>query len=59
MIYDNINSENPLFLSGLKGKAGIYMWTHKESGKRYIGSSFDLSKRLSNYLSIFYLNRSN
>lgn len=44
-------------LSDLKGKTGIYMWTHNESGKRHVGSTKNLSKRLSLYFSKKYLNR--
>jgi len=33
------------------------MWTHKESGRRYVGSAVDLSKRLKDYFSPFYLKR--
>lgn len=29
--------------------SGIYRWTHRESGKTYIGSSVDLGKRFSSY----------
>jgi hypothetical protein len=35
------------------------MWTHKETSKIYIGSAFDLSKRLKDYYSFFYLNQAN
>ena len=38
-----------------KGKAGIYMWTNTVNGKRYIGSSVDLSKRFRKYFSTSYL----
>lgn len=38
-------------------KTGIYLWTHKESGKKYIGSAVDLSKRLSRYYSPSELKR--
>lgn len=31
------------------------MWTNKVNGKRYVGSSVDLSKRLRNYFKISYL----
>ena len=34
-----------------KGKTGIYMWTHKASGKKYIGSSLNISQRLVKYFS--------
>ena len=44
-------------LSDNKEKAGIYLWTHLESGKKYIGSAIDLSKRLICYYTISYLTR--
>jgi len=42
-------------LTDTKEKAGISQWEHKESGKSYIGSSFDLSKRLKNYYKISFI----
>lgn len=33
------------------------MWTHIDSGKRYIGSAVDLNKRLKNYFNVSYLKR--
>ena len=47
----------PTILNDNKGKTGIYKWTHKQSGKSYIGSAIDLSKRLSNYFNPSYLKR--
>jgi group I intron endonuclease len=38
-------------------KAGIYLWTHKESGKRYVGSASNLKTRLSLYFNLNYLER--
>jgi len=52
IIYENAGSDKSRVLSDNKGKAGIYMWTHKESGKIYIGSATDLSKRLNMYFSL-------
>lgn len=40
-----------------KGKSGIYKWTHIESGKCYVGSAVDLSKRFKNYFNVYYLKR--
>ena len=34
-----------------RGKTGIYLWTHKESGKQYIGSSLNITQRLVKYYS--------
>ena|SRR5690606_7107214 len=50
-IYNNAETDKLQILSDNKGKAGIYQWTHLESGKKYIGSAVDLSKRLSKYYS--------
>jgi len=58
MIYHDTDLEKSKILSDNKGKAGIYMWTNKESNKRYIGSTFDLFKRLSNYYSIAHISQS-
>lgn len=55
IIYNNVEIDKARILSDLKGKAGIYMWTHKESGKIYVGSAFDLSYRIKKYLTIGYL----
>jgi len=38
-----------------KGKSGIYRWVNKESGKCYVGSSTNLSRRLSSYYSFSWL----
>lgn len=38
-----------------KGKSGIYRWVNKESGKSYVGSSTNLSRRLSSYYSFSWL----
>jgi hypothetical protein len=55
IIFNNAEIDKSQILSDNKGKAGIYLWTHKESGKRYVGSAFNLSKRLTNYFSKAYL----
>jgi group I intron endonuclease len=58
MIY-NADKDKAKILSDNKGKAGIYRWTHKESGKIYIGSAFDLSERIYQYFSLSKLKRVN
>lgn len=57
MIYHNADSDKLRILAENKGKCGIYMWTHNESGRIYIGSAADLSKRLKVYFNINFLNR--
>jgi GIY-YIG catalytic domain/NUMOD1 domain len=47
---DNIFKEN-------RNKSGIYKWTNLITGKSYIGSAINLSRRLKQYFSIHYLNR--
>jgi hypothetical protein len=37
MVYNNAETDRSRILSDNKGKIGIYMWTHKESGKNMLG----------------------
>src|SRR5579871_1895322 len=55
IVYNNVDTDKLKILSDNKGKAGIYLWTHIESGKKYVGSAVDISKRLKNYYNINYL----
>jgi group I intron endonuclease len=57
IVYSNAETDKSTILSDNKGKAGIYQWKHKESGKIYIGSAFDLYKRFTLYFSKPYLTR--
>jgi len=59
ILYNNAETEKLQILSDNKGKTGIYMWIHKESGKRYVGSALELSKRLKFYYSLPELKRVN
>jgi group I intron endonuclease len=56
MVYNNAESEKSKIISDNKGKAAIYMWVHI-SGKIYIGSTVDLSLRLSKYYTFSWLNQ--
>lgn len=38
-----------------ENKTGIYLWIHRESGKFYIGSAFDIYKRFKNYYNKYHL----
>ena len=40
-VYKNAETEKLQILSDNKGKAGIYLRKHKESGKIYVGSAED------------------
>ena len=42
-----------------KGRSGVYMFSNIKKGKRYIGSSENLSRRFSEYLNVNYLLRHN
>jgi len=55
-IYSDANTGKSKILKDNKGKSGIYKWTHLESGKEYIGSAVDLSKRLRDYFNKSFLN---
>jgi len=57
IFYNNADIDKLKILSDNKDLAGIYQWKHNESGKTYIGSAFDLSKRLKQYYSKPRLNR--
>ena len=38
-------------------RTGVYIFTHKETGKKYVGSSNSLSRRLSQYFNELYFNK--
>jgi hypothetical protein len=59
MIYTEPEKDKADILKDLKNKAGIYQWTNKDSGKNYIGSSSNLSRRIQCYYRTTYLNRDN
>ncbi len=48
-LYSNADEDKDLVVKHNKGKLGIYRWIHIKSGKSYIGSSVNLSIRLSQY----------
>lgn len=55
--YEDVKAQKSLIISENRGKAGIYRWTYKESGKSYIGRSVDLGARLEYYFNNGYLSR--
>ena len=57
MVYSNVDTDKLQILKDNKGKAGVYLFMHNESGKKYVGSSRDLSRRLRNYFNINHVQR--
>jgi group I intron endonuclease len=51
VVYNNPEEEKLIILADTNNKAGIYIWTHLDSSKKYVGSSVNLSRRLSYYFS--------
>lgn len=46
LYYPNAETYKSVILNDNKGKPGIHRWTHISSGKIYIGSAINISKRL-------------
>lgn len=57
VIYPNADTQKLQILQENKGKSGIYLWENNITGKKYIGSSNKLDRRLSEYYNINYLNK--
>lgn len=57
IIYESADKNKIQILKENKNLVGIYLWTHKESGNKYVGSAVDLSKRITQYFSIKYLDK--
>ena len=55
--YSNADTQKELILNDNKEKAGVYRWTHIESGKIYLGSSINLYRRFTQYYNIKYVLR--
>jgi group I intron endonuclease len=55
--YPNILDQKEEILKENKGKAGVYMFLHKESKKRYVGSAKNLRKRFMQYFNPNHLKR--
>jgi len=51
-VYTNAEADKSLILAENKGKVGVYCWTNLSSGKRYVGSSASLARRLWEYYSV-------
>lgn len=55
--YVNSDIKKRDILRDNKKKTGIYRWIHGISGKSYVGSAIDLSRRFKNYYNISYLEK--
>lgn len=53
--YDDVGAQMRSILKDNRGKSGIYRWTNKINGKKYVGSSVNLGRRFSAYFSHKYL----
>jgi LAGLIDADG endonuclease/GIY-YIG catalytic domain len=51
LTYNNAETEKLNILTETKNKAGVYIWTQLFSNKKYVGSSVNLSRRLTYYFS--------
>src|SRR6185437_9076236 len=56
-VYSNADTMKQDIIKDNNKKVGIYLWTHKESGKTYVGSASNLKTRLSLYFNFNYLER--
>jgi hypothetical protein len=52
MVFSNADKDKLAILNYIKGKTGIYMWTNKLNGKKYVGSSVNLRRRLLEYYNV-------
>nr|YP_009254056.1 hypothetical protein [Hypomyces aurantius]ANC62741.1 hypothetical protein [Hypomyces aurantius] len=52
MVFSNADKDKLAILDYVKGKAGIYMWTNQLNGKKYVGSSVNLRRRLLEYYNV-------
>lgn len=57
LIYYNADTQKLKILKDNKGKSGIYRFINKNSGKSYVGSALDLSKRFRVYYSLLSLEK--
>lgn len=52
VVFSDADQDKENILEYVKGKAGIYLWTNKLKGKKYVGSSMALRRRLLEYYNV-------
>lgn len=57
VVYSNVDKQKESILKENRNKSGVYKWINNVNGNSYVGSSVNLSKRLSEYLNVNYLLR--
>lgn len=55
IIYIDLDNNKKSIIKNNKGKAGVYRWINKITGKSYIGSSINLGNRLRDYFNYSFL----
>jgi group I intron endonuclease len=55
-LFTKVSGSKETIINQFRDYRGVYLWTHKETGKQYIGSSKNLSNRLVEYFRPSYLN---
>ena len=53
--FSNADSQKVEIIKEIKGKAGIYRWINNKTGKCYVGSAVDLTKRIYKYYSLAHI----
>ncbi len=56
-VYTNADTQRLDILKNNHKKSGIYRWINKETGKSYVGSANDLSKRFRIYYSLLTIEK--
>jgi hypothetical protein len=51
-VYSNADTQKFEIIKENRGKSGVYRWTNLVSGKTYVGSGTNLTKKLSVYYSL-------
>lgn len=51
-VFSDADKDKLDILKFIKGKAGIYMWNNKLNGKKYVGGSVDVRRRLLEYYNV-------